>query len=177
MWGQSTVMDWRREGLLKQMLPKTSWCLLLWDPHPLLVALCYNLHSLDGRRNPVETNEMAFTTYMVDRARNRNLLSWCPFSVSPTGLGGWWRPQEGQHKHSPSYSKRKTPEIPTLPWEPSREGDKIELLPQGAFCFVWLWTALIKDCCLNPIHKLKANLNFPWSVFWWKATFLIFSSF
>ena len=101
---------------------------------------------------------------------------WCPISGTPTGLGEWPRAHEGQNSHFPSYFKGKRPSkfyntMGAFLWQ------KAEFLPQLAFCYAWLWTALIKDFCLNPIQKLKPNFNFPWSIFWWKATFRIFSSF
>ena len=103
---EGSQQTWTGEGRYSLiMLPKT-----LWHPHQTpSQALCHNHHFLDGWRNLIETNEMAFSIYLIYRGRNRNLFFWCLCSVSPTDLGGWPRPQEVQNKHFPSYSEGKRP--------------------------------------------------------------------
>lgn len=108
-------------------------------------------------------------------------LGTCSFDVSfpslPLAREDDPCPRKAQTNTPPPTLMGRDQQNPTAPWELSRRQEKTGLLPTLAFCYMWHWTALIKDFCLNPIHKLKPNFNFPGSIFWLKTTFLIFSSF
>ena len=114
-----------RKGVLlrhgTQMPLKTWW-------HPLSSSPSnpgYNHHFLDGWRNWTETNEVAFSVYLVDRGKNRNRESFGVPSRSPQLA---WEDDPGHTKAktntSPSTLQGRDQQNPATTWEPPREQKK-----------------------------------------------------